>query len=241
MSTGATRKWGLYWAIVAVLLAASTVMLLAYTPADEQQGPIQKIFYVHLPVAVNAFLACLIAFIGGVGFLWQRKMAWDDLSASAARVAAGLCTVVLATGMVWGRYAWGQWWVWTPRLTFSLLLWLLYVVYLIVRSSIESPQRRATVCAVYAVAAFLDVPLVYFSTKLMPDIHPSTIQLAPSMQWTLAAWFVPVTLLAVGLIAAGRARNRSRRQRAERLSQQGAWSGPEAPEAAEAAAPAKDS
>jgi heme exporter protein C len=85
-------------------------------------------------------------------------------------------------------------------LTFSLMLWLLYVVYLIIRPAIESPERRATISAVYAVAAFLDVPLVWLSVRLMPDIHPSSVELTGAMKLTLLAWFVPVTLLSVGLI-----------------------------------------
>jgi heme exporter protein C len=152
-------------------------------------------------------------------------MVWDDLLSAAAKVAALTCTVVLITGMIWGRYAWGQWWDWSPRLTFSLLLWLLYVVYLILRPSIESRQRRAAVCAVYAVAAFLDVPLVYLSSKLMPDIHPPSIALpALEMRLTLAAWFVPVTLLTAGLVVAFMRASRRARCRAAAANADAAWS-----------------
>jgi heme exporter protein C len=85
-------------------------------------------------------------------------------------------------------------------LTFSLVLWLLYVVYLMIRASVESPHRRAIIAAVYAIVAFLDVPLVYLSTRLMPDIHPVSVQLAGSMRITLIAWFVPVLMLAAGAV-----------------------------------------
>ena len=201
-----------YWMLVAAAVAGATVMLV-YTPVEKTMGPIQKIFYVHLPSAINAFLACAISFVAAIGYLGQRRMAWDSLSAAAAKVAAGMCTVVLLTGVIWGHAAWGKWWVWTPRLTFSLLLWLLYVVYLIIRPSIESPQRRATICAVYAIAAFLDVPLVYLSVRLMPDIHPKSIELAPAMKITLAVWFVPVTLVTIGLVMAIFGRNQRRLER----------------------------
>ncbi|MHC4986577.1 MAG: cytochrome c biogenesis protein CcsA, partial [Planctomycetota bacterium] len=156
MANSSKTFWGIYWLVVVLTFAATITMLFVYTPVEATMGTIQKIFYLHLPSAINAFVACLIAFIAGIGYLWQRQMKWDDLSAAAAKIAALMCTVVLLTGMIWGRYAWGKWWVWSPRLTFSLLLWLLYVVYLIIRPSIESPQRRAMICAVYAVAAFLD-------------------------------------------------------------------------------------
>jgi heme exporter protein C len=105
--------------------------------------------------------------------------------------------------MVWARVAWGAWWTWSPRLTFSLVLWLLYVAYLVVRPSIEPAGRRAVVSAVFGIVAFLDVPLVYLSVKLLPDIHPSSIALAPEMRRTLLVCLVPVTMICGGLIAAG--------------------------------------
>jgi heme exporter protein C len=163
-------------------------------------GTIQKIFYLHLPVAINTFVAALVVCIASIGYLWQRSLAWDDLAAAAGKVTALFCAVVLLTGMIWGKKAWGAWWTWSPRLTFSLVLFLLYAVYLMIRPAIESPQRRAVVCAVYGIAAFLDVPVVYLSVKLMEDVHPSSITLDPEMKRTLLAWFVPVTLLMIGLI-----------------------------------------
>ena len=102
--------------------------------------------------------------------------------------------------MIWGRAAWGVWWTWSPRLTFSLILFLLYVVYLVLRSSVEGRERRAVISSVYAIIAFLDVPLVWLSARLLPDIHPGSIELEPAMKLTLAASFVPVTLLAAGLV-----------------------------------------
>ncbi len=217
MASRAKKKFYVYWIVVGLAFAATTTMLFTYTPtlidAQGDPHPYQKIFYIHLPAAINAFLACLIAFLGGIGFLWQRKMVWDDLSAAAAKVAAIMCTVVLLSGMFWGKKEWGVWWDWSPRMTFTLLLWLLYVVYLIIRPSIESKQRRATVCAVYAVAAFLDVPLVWLSTRLIPDsTHPKLEGISFERTVTLLAWFVPVTLLTVGLIKADFIRKRASRR-----------------------------
>jgi len=217
-----------YWLIVVLGFAAATTLLF-YRPVEETIGPIQKIFYLHLPSGICAFLACTVAFVGGVGYLWHRRMAWDDLSAAAAKVAALMCTVVLVTGMIWGRAAWGTWWTWrSPRLTFSLLLWLLYVVYLIIRPSIEPRSRRALICSVYVVAAFLDVPLVYLSARLVPDmVHPPSVSLAPSMKITLGAWFVPVVLLTAGLIIAWSRKNRRQRQRQLETSRESTWRAPD--------------
>jgi heme exporter protein C len=195
------RKFGFLWTLLTVtLLAQAAALLVVYTPTEVTMGPIQKIFYVHLPCAIATFLACLVCFSASIAYTWQREAKYDRLAFAAARVAVVFCSIVLVTGMAWGRSAWGQWWTWSPRLTFSLVLWLLYVVYLTIRASVESPQRRAIVAAVYGILAFLDVPLVYLSTRLMPDIHPVRVQLDSSMQVTLIAWLVPVLMLAGGAI-----------------------------------------
>ena len=196
-----------YWALTLLLAAAAALTVLYWTPVEATMGPIQKIFYLHLPSAINTFLACMVCFIGSIAYLTQRQSKWDDLAAASAKLAVQFCTVVLVTGMIWGHKAWGQWWTWSPRLTFSLVLWLLYVVYLMIRSSVESGQRRAVIAAVYAIIAFLDVPLVYLSVRLMPDIHPGSVPLDPEMKLTLALCFVPVTLAAAGLIVMGYRRN----------------------------------
>ena len=197
-----------YWVVTCLAFAAALTVVFTWTPQERTMGPVQKIFYLHLPVAINTFLACLVVFIASIGYLWQRQRWWDDLASAAARIAVLYCSVVLLTGMCWARGAWGQWWTWSPRLTFSLVLWLLYSVYLMVRASVESAQSRAVIAAVYGVIAFLDVPLVWLSARLMPDIHPASVALEPRMKLTLGLWFIPVTLLCAGLVAVRFALNR---------------------------------
>lgn len=196
-----TRTWLVrgYWVLTLALLAAALAAAVR-APTDAVMGPIQKVFYLHLPVAVNTLLSALLVFIGCVGYLGGRRQVWDDLAHAAARVTVLNGAVLLITGMFWARVAWGHWWTWSPRLAFSLLLWLLYAAYLALRPMFDSPQRRATVCAVYGAVAFLDVPLVYLSVKLLPDIHPESIELAPEMRRVLMFWFVPVTMISAGLV-----------------------------------------
>jgi heme exporter protein C len=189
-----------YWGVAAVAFALAVGLIFKWTPEEKTMGVVQKVFYFHFPVAINTFLAFTVVFVGGVGYLMQRKSWWDDLAAAGAKVGVVLCTGVLLTGMLWGKSAWGAWWTWSPRLTFSFVLWLLFVVYLLVRSGIEGSQRRAVVSAVYGLVAYLDVPLVYLSARLLPDIHPGSIGLAPSMKLTLALSFVPITMVTVGLL-----------------------------------------
>lgn len=199
------RAFGaVYWTGTLALLAAGLYLAIFYAPTESTMGEVQRIFYMHMPIAVTMFLACFVVFFASAAYLWQRRMIWDDLAQAGAEVAVLYASIVLLTGMIWARSAWGYWWTWSPRLTFSLMLWLLYLVYLMIRPSIESPQRRALVSAVYGVVAFLDVPLVYASAKLLPDIHPESIELAPAMQRTVLFWFLPVLLLCMGLIVARR-------------------------------------
>jgi heme exporter protein C len=215
MNTARMIRWA-WWILTLALFIGCLAMLRFYTPVEVTMGPIQKIFYLHLPVAINTFVAALVVCIASIGYLWQRSLAWDDLAAAAGKVTALFCAVVLLTGMIWAKKAWNTWWTWSPRLTFSLVLFLLYAVYLMIRPAIESPQRRAIVSAVYGIAAFLDVPVVYLSVKLMEDVHPSSITLAPEMKSTLLVWFVPVTLLMIGLIHDRYRANRLLRELEER-------------------------
>jgi heme exporter protein C len=216
----------LYWVVTVLAFASALALLLTYTPTEASMGQIQKIFYLHLPVAMCTFFACFVTFIASIGYLAQRDTRWDDLASGSASIGVHLCTVVLLTGMIWARSAWGVWWTWSPRLTFSLVLWLLYVVYLMIRLSIESQQRRAVISAMYGIIAFLDVPMVYLSVRLMPDVHPTSIQLAWPMKLTLLAWFVPVIMLTVGLIVAKSALNAKLRLTSSRRNEAARPAGP---------------
>lgn len=189
-----------FWALTLASLVLAIVMA-ARAPTEASMGTVQRVFYLHLPVAMNTFVAALVVCAAGVGYLGTRDARWDHLSHAAAEMTLLNGTVLLLTGSFWARIAWGQWWTWSPRLTFSLVLWLLYAALLVLRSMVDSRERRALVCAVYGVVAFLDVPLVYLSVKLLPDIHPESIGLTGEMRGVLAVWFVPITLMTLGLIA----------------------------------------
>ncbi len=219
-----------YWLATAAAFAGAIALLALWTPTEATMGVVQKIFYLHMPSAIALLVCGLIVFIAGVGYVWTRRMAFDDLGASAAGAAVLLGAVVLITGSIWGHVAWwggNVWWMFTPRLTFSLVLFLLYLVYVAIRPLVDSAQRRAVVCAVFGIIAFLDVPLVWLSARLIPDpVHPPTVQMAASMRLTLLAWFVPVGLMVAGLVAAGYRLNRLRTLRqAERAAARAAAPG----------------
>lgn len=179
-------------------------------PVDQIAGPVQKLIYLHLPVAANTFLAALVVCVASVGYIGGRRQVWDDLAHAAAAVTILNGTVLLLTGSFWAKVAWGQWWTWSPRLSFSLALWVLYVAYLAIRLRIRSPQKRALVGSVYGIVAFLDVPMLYLSMKLLPDVHPTGTGLTAGMLPTLWIWFVGITLLSCGIIAMRFALGRAR-------------------------------
>ncbi len=202
-----------FWAITTLALLGALAMVIGYTPEERTIGVVQKIFYVHMPLAVYALLGAMLVFVASIGYLASRRTWWDDLATAGAGVTVLLGTGVLATGMIWGKSAWGVWWAWTPRLTFSLMLWLLYIVYLMLRSSMDSPQRRAVVSAVYGTCAFLDVPLVWLSARLIPDpIHPPTVELSGPMKLTLLVWLLAIGMLVVGLVVVRYRLNRQVRE-----------------------------
>ncbi|MFO0829392.1 MAG: cytochrome c biogenesis protein CcsA [Phycisphaerales bacterium] len=192
----------IYWTLTALTLAGATLTAALYAPVDPEMGPVQKLIYLHLPAAVVTFLAAFAVFVGSVGFMWTREPAWDRFAAAAARTTLIFSCVVLITGMVWAKFFWGYWWTWSPRLTFTLVLAILYAGYFVVRWMIGPGQRRAFVSAVYGAIAFLDVPLVYLSVGLLPDVHPTSVPLTAEMRETLAIWFVLVVLVAIGMSAA---------------------------------------
>jgi heme exporter protein C len=183
-------------------LAGSLLLILTltwYTVAVASESAAPKLYYVHVPAAIITFGACAAVFVSSLGYLWNRRECWDHVALASARSAVVLCSLLLITGVFWARQAWGAWWVWSPRLTFSLVLWVLYSGYLLIRGGMGRGEKTAVVAAVYGIIAFLDVPLVWLSVKLLPDIHPEAVQVRPHMQQLLMAWMGALVLVSVAM------------------------------------------
>ena len=187
--------------LIAMVAALAAVLLLA--PTEKALGDVPRIFYFHLACAAAAFVSFTCVFIASIGFILRRETVWDHLAASAAEVGVLFTTFVLVTGPLWARPVWGQWWVWDPRLTTTLILWFLYTGYLVLRQAIPG-YRGAMAGAVFAILAYVDVPVVYFSVSWWRGIHPQVLRggggLDPGMVFPLLISVTAFLLLSGALI-----------------------------------------
>ena len=156
-------------------MALALYMALIGAPRETSSGmgDLQRIFYFHVPAAIVGMTAFAINFVASLMYVVRRNRWWDNLALSAAETGVMFFSMVLVTGPIWAKPAWFVWWTWSPRLTLSLVLCLLYVSYLLIRNYIEDPEKRALISAVFGVVAFADAPLVWFSIRWWRDIHPS--------------------------------------------------------------------
>jgi heme exporter protein C len=165
-------------AIALGVCAISYGFLVVNAPIDSVQGVLQKILYLHVPCAIAAYLGFLLTAIGGGLYLWRHDERFDRFAASAAEVGVFFCALVLITGPIWGRGTWGSWWSWDLRLTLTLLLFLVYVSYLLLRSFTEGSERTARFAAVYGIAGVAVIPLNYLAIDLAGgrSIHPENLE-----------------------------------------------------------------
>lgn len=194
--------------LTAVLMVAATYMVFLYVPTEADQGIVQRIFYFHVPCAWVAFAAFGLVAICGVFYLWLGAEVWDDLGYAAAEVGMVFCTLVLITGSIWAKPIWGTWWTWDSRLTTTLILWLLYGGYLMLRAMAGETPQVARFAAVVGIVAAVDVPVVIVSVRLWRTIHPAVLVTRegshgledPRMVATLLVAMAAFTVLAAWLL-----------------------------------------
>ena len=194
----------LYALVTVGLLIWGYYQAIYVAPNDAMQGEIFRIIYYHVPSAMVAFLFFAISLAGSICYLSFRRshVDWaqvaDAWALAGAEVGVVFCTVVLITGPIWGRRAWGIWWTWDARLTTTLVLWLIYMSYLLLRRFAAGPQMQ-TLAAVLGIFGALDVPIVYMSNRWWRTQHPAPVfgggpgsGMAASMLvpflWNIVAW-----------------------------------------------------
>jgi heme exporter protein C len=176
-----TKLFFAFAAFCCAFLAYGTYQGLVVAPTEETMGDVQRIFYVHVPAATVAFTLFFINFLASIFYLWKRSARADALAATTAEVGVVFCSVVLITGPIWARYAWGTWWSpWDMRLNTTLMLWLLYVSYLMMRRS-STAGSTSVLAAALAVFSFLDVPIVYMANRWFRTHHPAPMLGTPNI------------------------------------------------------------
>ncbi len=196
---------GVYAGITILLMIWGFYQAIYVAPNDAMQGEIFRIIYYHVPSAAVAFFFFAVSLAGSIGYLALRQnspekaQVADAWALAGAEVGVVFCTVVLVTGPIWGRRAWGIWWTWDPRLTTTLVLWLIYVSYLLLRRFAAGPQMQ-TLAAVLGIFGALDVPIVYMSNRWWRTQHPGPVfggsqgsgmawSMARVLLWNMGAWF----------------------------------------------------
>ena len=160
-------------------------LLLVYTlsffwvSTEVNQGVAQRIFYVHVPAAWTAFFAFGLSALTSAMYLWLRDERLDRAAVSAAEGGMIFATIMLTTGPLWGRIAWGTYWTWEPRLTLTLLLWFIFLGYFMVRSSTENPEKGKRLAAVVAIVGALDIPFIHLSVLWFRSLHPQPVVMKP--------------------------------------------------------------
>src|SRR3989440_2053395 len=175
-------------AVALMLLAAGAIFL--YAPTDALQGPVQRIFYLHVSSAIAAFGCFAVVLVGGVIYLRNESPAADRFARAAALVGVVFTTVTLVMGMLWAKKVWGAFWVWDARLTSTLVLWIVYSGYLLVRRLADPGRQAARIAAVIGIFGFIDVPVVYFSVTWWRTQHPGPIVVNNALPAEMLATFL---------------------------------------------------
>ncbi|MCU0249025.1 MAG: cytochrome c biogenesis protein CcsA [Vicinamibacterales bacterium] len=189
--------------LIAMVLFASAPLVVANAPVEQTMGLVQKIFYYHVPSAMLLFVSAFVCGIASAVFLFRRSAAADRVALAAGELVVLFGLIVLVTGPIWARKAWGVWWEWDARLTSSLLLWMIFVAYLMVRRfGGPGSEKLAGAMALFGMA---NVPFVYVSVNYWRTLHPKTsvvMTLAPGMRgafWFCVAAFAILYLLLLTL------------------------------------------
>jgi heme exporter protein C len=201
----------------ALLMLVELYLIFVHAPVEKQMGIVQKIFYFHAPSAYAMYLCFGVSAIASAVYLAKREDRWDAWAVAGAEVGSAFCVIMLLTGPLWGRKAWGTYWTWDPRLTTTLLAGMIYFAYIVLRSFGSTGEVEKRFAAGLSIFGVLDLPVIHYSVQRWRGTHPTVITgkgggLHPDMYPALFVGFGLFTLLAV-LLMWQRARIERLRQR----------------------------
>ena len=170
-------RWTARLEIIAPLtLLACGLWVFVFAPTETEQGFVQKIMYIHVPSVIVTYLAFFVTFAFGIAYLWKRLLVFDRVAKVSAEIGLIFCAMVLLSGAIWGRPTWGTYWVWDARLTTTLLLFLIFLGYFLLRLSVQDREKEARFASVLGIIGFLDIPIVHKSVEWWRTLHqPSTL------------------------------------------------------------------
>ena len=170
-------RWTARLEIIAPLtLLACGLWVFVFAPTETEQGFVQKIMYIHVPYVIVTYLAFFVTFVFGIAYLWKRLLVFDRIAKVSAEIGLIFCAMVLLSGAIWGRPTWGTYWVWDARLTTTLLLFLIFLGYFLLRLSVQDREKEARFASVLGIIGFLDIPIVHKSVEWWRTLHqPSTL------------------------------------------------------------------
>ena len=170
-------RWTARLEIIAPLtLLACGLWVFVFAPTETEQGFVQKIMYIHVPSVIVTYLAFFVTFAFGIAHLWKRLLVFDRIAKVSAEIGLIFCAMVLLSGAIWGRPTWGTYWVWDARLTTTLLLFLIFLGYFLLRLSVQDREKEARFASVLGIIGFLDIPIVHKSVEWWRTLHqPSTL------------------------------------------------------------------
>jgi heme exporter protein C len=177
----------------------SVWMIFFYAPTS-REGIVQRVFYIHIPLAWMGMLAFVVLALSSIGYLIWRRESWDLFARANAEIGAISITLALLTGSIWGKASWGTWWSWDPQLTSTLILWFMYIAYLMLRNYMGRSQSSALAAAVVAIVGVIDVPIIYLAASWWRTLHPPkqvgvADALPSSVVFTLLVSLLAFTLL----------------------------------------------
>ena len=158
--------------LAGLLLAAALAAVFFYAPLEASMGAVQKVFYFHVACAWAGMLGFLLSAVSGGLYLRTRSLHWDRVSLSGMEIGLVFLFISIVSGSIWARPIWNTWWTWDPRLTTTTIMELAYIACWMLRQGLDDPERRARFSAVYAILAFVSVPLTFFSIRIFRTIHP---------------------------------------------------------------------
>ncbi len=213
--TGSGNMIKLLLVLTFVGINGSLYTAFYYAPTEKVMGHIQRIFYFHMGSVWVATLAFVLVFIASIQYLRRESRSWDILAYSSAEIGVIFLTLTMITGSIWAKPVWNTWWTWDPQLMTTFLLWVFYIAYLIIRSAAGTDLKAARFSAVFGIIAFMVLPFVYVSARVMRGISPVVFGgrgggISPKMMVTLIVCLVSCTFLYLLLLGQRMALERMR-------------------------------